>query len=322
MKSEFCISVHQLLPILQREGIDTDLVGSPEARITHMRSLEEADPGCITFFIGEESGKVAHLKECVLVCLPGVVASPSVTRIMTKCPKLAFYIAAQEFGPPLPSPGVHFSALVDDAASIHASASIGEYTVIGKCVVSKGAVIHAHVHLCDRTVVGERSTVESGTCIGVTGQIWAWGLDGKRWVLPQIGGVKIGERCFIGSNISIARGALQDTLIGNGVRISHGTMIGHNCSVGRETFLSNRVALTGSVTLGDHCFVGSGAVLAPGVVIGDRISIGAGAVVTKSFREQGAVLAGVPAEFKKMIKNGGRIAGIPAMPASNHNRDP
>ena len=290
-----------------------DVSGKTDFCVTHLRNLEAADSGCLTFYTGEDSDALSCLTNCVLICKPEVVAPDDVTRIITQEPKLAFYIIAQGFQGSSPESYTHPSAIIDSEAVIEANCYIGPYAVIGKCRIGIGVVIHSHVHLYDETEIGNRVVVESGSCIGVTGQIWAWGVDGKRWMMPQFGGVKVEDDCFIGSNVSIARGALQDTVIQKGVRISHGTMIGHNCHIGKETFLSNRIAISGSTDVGAFCFLGSGAVLQPGLHIGDQITIGAGAIVTKNFYEPGLVIAGNPARIVKKVKEGDQLKGVPVI---------
>lgn len=316
------ISVEELMLILEKESIKVDRRGPAGLVVDHLRSLEEADPACLTFYHGEDPEKVRHLRDCVLVCKPGVgPENAGVGRIETDNPKLAFYMLAQRFNKPLPSPGIHPTALVDPQAEIHPSASIGAYCVLGACKIEDNAVIRSQVTIYDDCYVGARTMIEPGTCIGPTGQIWAWGEDGKRWIMPQVGGLRIEEDCYIGSNVSIVRGALQDTVLRKGARVAHGSMIGHNCYIGKETFLSNRVAMAGSTTIGDYCFLGSGSVFRPGVKLADYIVVGAGAVVTKNFEQNGVVLVGAPAKVFKKQEKGETVAGVPVIPPSADHRE-
>ena len=314
MNTNVDFSVKSLIGLLDKEGLNVDLSGDIAFKVSHLRNLDAADPNCLTFYVGEDSSFLEHLRDCVLICKANLTVPKSVTRIIVHDPKLCFYIIAQLFSVSFPKNFKHPTAIIHPEAVIRPNCYIGPYSVIEKCQLGESVVIQAHVHLYDGTTVGNRTVIESGTCIGVTGQIWAWDSDGKRWIMPQLGGVLIEEDCFIGSNISIARGALQDTVIKKGARISHGSMIGHNCQIGKETFLSNRIAMSGSTSVGDYCFIGSGAVIKPGLTIGNQITIGAGAVVTKSFNEKGVVIAGVPAKVVKKTKNGEQLKGVPVMP--------
>ncbi len=322
MSGNHKVSVEEMVLILEKESITIETKGPPDIAADHLRSLEEADAGCLTFYNGQDGNKVRHLKDCVLVCMPEVEPpGDRVARLETDKPKLAFYILAQQFNKSLPAAGVHPTAVVEPQAEVHPSASIGPYCVLGACKVDEGAVIMGQVTIYDDSRIGARTIIEPGTCIGPTGQIWAWGLDGKRWIMPQLGGVRIEEDCYIGSNVSIVRGALQDTVLRKGARIAHGSMIGHDCHIGRETFLSNRVAMAGSTTIGDYCFLGSGSVFRPGVVIGDYIVVGAGSVVTKNFEDQALVLVGAPAKVLKKQEKGELVSGVPVIPASADERE-
>ena len=313
MNKKYNFSPDQFLLLLVSEGIDAELYGPSTTIVNHLCNIEAADNNCITFYVGDDLSVVDDLRNCLLICKSGISVHKSVTQIITANPKLAFYIISQSFSQPLPKKYFHNSVVIHPEAKIHPSAYIGPFCVIGKCQIGKDVFINSQVNLYDGVSIAERVIIESGTSIGVTGQIWAWDNNGKRWVMPQFGGVRIEEDCFIGSNISIARGALQDTIIKKSARIAHGTMIGHNCIIGEETFISNRVAIAGSTSVGNYCFLGAGSVLKSGLILGDDITIGAGAVVTKNCMDNGSVLAGVPAKVIKKVKKGEALAGVPPM---------
>lgn len=317
MARQVTLTAIEMARLLEAEGLNVEIQGSQEFAANHLRDLEHADRNALTFYIGEERTRLSHLKDCVLICRPDVMPqSETVTCIKTGNPKLAFYILAQDFAPPSPEPSIHPTAVIDPEALVHPTATIGPFCVLEKCTIGEKTILHAHVTLYKNTSIGARVTIESNTCIGATGQIWAWGVDGKKWILPQMGGTVINDECFIGSNVSIVRGALQDTVIGRGCRIAHGSRIGHNCRLGMETFVSNGVTIAGSVTVGEFCFLGSGSVYRPGVVLGDAITVGAGGVVTKSFPDKGLVLVGIPAGVIKKLDDDTTLAGVPKLPSS------
>lgn len=303
---------------ISREGVPVELHGPADGVVDHLRNIELADERSLTFYIGQDSTALSHLRDCALICLPEVVpASPTVTRLSTDNPKLAFYIAAQLFAPPPQTPGVHPTAIVHPRARVHPTAFIGPFCVIEECTIAEHAALQSHVRIGDGCRIGKHVSIESGSCIGAMGQVWAWGGDGRKWILPQVGGVLIADECFIGSNITIARGALQDTVIGRGCRIAHGSMIGHNCSFGEETFISNGVAVSGSVSTGRNCFLGSGSRYRPGIKLGNNITVGVGAVVIADFPDDDLVLAGVPAKIIKTIGPGMKLAGVPLKPMAD-----
>ncbi len=307
------LSVAEILGILRNEGIDAQTSGNPSFEVVRLRHIEQTDPSSLSFFVGSDANKLGSLKTCVVLTLPTVsLPDESVICIHTEHPKLAFYILAQRFQPPSKPSLVHKTAVIDSKSTIHPSAYIGPYCVIEESQVGENAVLEAHVTLMGKTKIGANVVIEANTCIGATGQGFAWGLDGKRWVMPQIGGTTIGDNTFIGANITIVRGTLQDTRIGKDCRIAHGSRIGHNCQIGNGTFVANQVAIPGSVKIGEKCFLGSGSVFRPGVCIGESITVGAGSVVTRDVNHPGAVLVGTPARMVKTSRTGEKLSGVPS----------
>jgi UDP-3-O-[3-hydroxymyristoyl] glucosamine N-acyltransferase len=312
---EHSFDIRDIIRALENGGVRIEVSGPVDMVINHLKNIELADDHSLTFYIGHDSATLDHLNHCTLFCLPGVVPkSATVTCLFTDDPKLAFYIAAQLFIPKSPSPGVHPTAIIHPLAQVHPTAFIGPYCVIDECVIGQNTYIQSHVRIGDESRIGNRVNIETGSYIGATGQVWAWGKDGRKWIMPQFGGTIIEDDCFIGSNITIVRGALQNTVIGKGCRIAHGSMIGHNCSFGEETFISNGVAVSGSVSTGRNCFLGSGSRYRPGVSLGNNITVGVGSVVISDFREDDLVLAGVPAKIIKRISPGIKLAGVPNNP--------
>ena len=183
--------------------------------------------------------------------------------------------------------------------------------MIGAAEIRKGARIDAHVVIYDKTIVGERTLIESNSSIGATGMAWIWDEDGSRIVQPQTGGVIIEEDCLIGTNITIVRGSVnENTVIGKGTTMAHGTLIGHGAHIGELNHFANNISIAGNVRSGAKCFFGSGCVVRPQVLLGEDVIVGAGAVVTKDFDESGIVLTGVPARILKRKGDSG-LSGVP-----------
>lgn len=307
--------INEIIRSLENEGICVEMCGSADMVIDHLKNIEQADDYSLTFYIGDDRAALNHLNNCALFCLPGVEPQNStVTRLITDDPKLAFYIAAQAFIPDLQQSGVHPTAIVHPNAQVHSTAFIGPYCVIDECAIGQETYIQSHVRIGNNCQIGNRVNIETGSYIGATGQVWAWGNDGRQWIMPQFGGVIVADNCFIGSNISIVRGSLQDTIIGRGCRIAHGSMIGHNCCFGEGTFISNGVAVSGSVVTGYNCFLGSGSRYRPGVTLGNNITVGVGSVVISDFKENNLVLAGIPAKIIRKVSPGVKLAGVPQNP--------
>ncbi len=183
--------------------------------------------------------------------------------------------------------GVHPSAVVDASAEVHPSASIGPL-----CVVERGArigaatVLKSRVTVGEQCVVGERCIVHSGVVIGADG--FGFAPNGDAWEkIEQLGAVQIGNDVEIGANTCIDRGALQDTVIEDGVKLDNLIQIGHNVRVGRHTAMAGCVGVAGSATIGPHCTVGGGAIILGHITIGAHVHISAATTVSKSILKPG-----------------------------------
>lgn len=195
--------------------------------------------------------------------------------------------------------GIHPSAVVDTSATVHASASIGPM-----CVVERGASIGAGTVLASRVTVGEdcsigeRCIVHSGVVIGADGFGFAQ-LQGEWIKIEQLGAVRIGNDVEIGANSCIDRGALDDTVIEDGVKIDNLVQIAHNVHVGRHSALAGNAGVAGSATIGAYCTVGGGAVVLGHLTLADHVHISAASVVMRSIRQPGQYSGVFPIDDNK-----------------------
>jgi len=146
--------------------------------------------------------------------------------------------------------------------------------------------------------------VHPGAVIGSDG----FGLanDGGVWVkVPQLGRVRVGDDVEIGANTTIDRGAIEDTVIGDGVKLDNQIQIAHNVEIGEHTAIAACVGISGSTRVGRHCLIGGGVGLAGHLEIGDRVQLTGQSLVTRSFREAGAYSGNLPAipnsEWRKNV---------------------
>ncbi len=184
-------------------------------------------------------------------------------------------------------PRIHPSAVIDPQAVVADDARIGP-----QCVVERGAVIGAGTVLKSRVTVGENCTlgarciVHSGVVIGADG--FGFAPHQGQWVkIEQLGAVRIGDDVEIGANTCIDRGALEDTVIENGVKLDNLIQIGHNVHVGAHTAMAGCVGVAGSAKIGAHCTVGGGAVVLGHLTLADHVHISAASVVTRSILQPG-----------------------------------
>lgn len=202
--------------------------------------------------------------------------------LMVNNPKLSLMKVIGEFFKENFTPGIDATAIVHPEAEIGKDVYIGPYCYIGKCIIGDNNVIHSGVHIYDRTVIGNNNEIHSGAIICVDGLGCVRLPDGKLEEFPQIGGVIIGDNCYIGANTHIASGSLSDTIIENGCKINGMTFIGSNDILHDNVWITGSTMLAGSVEVGRNTNIFSRVVVRDWCSIGEGAVIGMGAVVTKN----------------------------------------
>ena len=189
--------------------------------------------------------------------------------------------------PPAPGPRIHPSAVIDPLACIAPDAVIGPLCVVERgASVGAGSVLKSRVTLGEDCHIGTHCLVHSGVVIGADGFGFA-PHQGQWEKIEQLGAVRIGNDVEIGANTCIDRGALEDTVIEDGVKLDNLIQIGHNVQVGRHTAMAGCVGVAGSARIGAHCTVGGGAVVLGHLTVVDHVHISAASVVTRSISQPG-----------------------------------
>jgi UDP-3-O-[3-hydroxymyristoyl] glucosamine N-acyltransferase len=231
-------------------------------------------------------------------------------------PYLAYARVAALFAPELDAPaGIHPTAVVDATAVLGTDVSIGPNAVIGArctigdgCHIGPGTVIEAESQLgrgcrlyanvtVDRGVrIGERVIIHPGAVIGADG--FGIALDGDRWhKVPQLGSVRIGNDCEIGANTTIDRGAVDDTVLEEDVRVDNLVQIAHNVHIGAHTAIAAMTGIAGSARIGRYCLLAGGCGVTGHIEIADRVTVAAKSSVFRSIEEPGtAWSAQIPAQ--------------------------
>ncbi len=309
-----------LLSRASTQGLDPqlDTGGADLPLIAGIGTLASAGAQEISFLSNPRyQGQLASTGAAAVIVTPDVAQAQreqGSARLFVVCrhPYLLYARLAQWFDAErrgLPAPGVHPSAVVagdaviEDGASvgpqcvIESGAVIGRGAVIGPaCVIGKGSRVgpdsrlSARVTLYDGVTIGARAIVHSGVVLGADGFGFApdptlgKGAWGK---IPQLGGVTIGDDVEIGANTTIDRGALEDTVIGNGVKLDNLIMIAHNVRVGAHTAIAACTGVAGSTTIGERCIVGGAAMFSGHLSICDDVTISGGTPVTSSISKPG-----------------------------------
>jgi UDP-3-O-[3-hydroxymyristoyl] glucosamine N-acyltransferase len=180
---------------------------------------------------------------------------------------------------------IHPTATIHPEASINEQVYIGPNTYIGRCTIAKNSVIHGNSFIYDNVSLAENVVVEAGCVLGAEGFGLTQNKNGEWERFPHVGGIVIEKNVEIGANSSIDRGALGDTTIGEGTKISKSVHISHNVTIGKNCIITGKAQISGSVKLGSNVWIGPGANVLNKLTIGDNAMIGIGAVVTKEVPE-------------------------------------
>ena len=177
---------------------------------------------------------------------------------------------------------------IADGVSVHAGAIIESDNVIGD-----NSIIHPNVVIKTNTIIGKNCTLYAGAVIGSDG--FGYAKDNNKWLaMPQIGKVVLGDNVDIGSNSTIDRGALDDTIIASGVKIDNLVQIGHNCIIGENTIIAGCVGIAGSAKIGKNCAIGGAAMILGHLSITDNVTISPGSMITRSIKNPGTYTALMP----------------------------
>jgi len=244
--------------------------------------------------------------------------------LVAKSPYVAFAKIAALFDTvPAPLPGIHPSAVVDPSAEVDPGAQVGPFTSIGArsriaagamlgpgcvvgedCVVGPGCVLVARVTLVARVRLGARVRVHPGAVLGADG--FGLAMDGGHWIkVPQLGGVVVGDDGEIGANTCIDRGAIEDTVLEEDVRLDNLIQVGHNVRIGAHTALAGCVAVAGSARIGRYCLIGGAVGITGHLEICDRVTVTAMSLVTQSITEPGEYSSGMPVQESRLWRRNG-----------------
>ena len=265
------------------------VAGDPNTVVHQVASLENAGERHISFFTGaRHRAKLAATRAAALIVGADGEGDTTRPRIVADNPYLYFARVSQLFNPVVSQPaGVHPSAVVAKSAKLGERVSIGAGCVVGENVeIGDDSCLYPRVIIYAGCTLGKRVIAHSGVVIGADG----FGIadDGGRWVkIPQIGKVRIGDDVEIGANTTIDRGALDDTVIEEGVKLDNQIQIGHNTRIGAHTAIAGCVGIAGSADIGRHCTLGGAAMILGHLKIVDHVNISAGTFISRSILKPG-----------------------------------
>ncbi|MEF9676193.1 UDP-3-O-(3-hydroxymyristoyl)glucosamine N-acyltransferase [Pectobacterium aroidearum] len=302
------------------QQLDAQLHGDGDIVITGVASMHSAKTGQITFLsdsryreqlAGTQASAVvlteADLPYCQVAAL--VVKNPYLTyarmaQLLDTTPQPATDIAPSAVIAPDATLGQQVSvganAVIESGAQLSDGVVIGPGCFIGKDArIGAGTRLWANVTIYHRVELGEHCLIQSGTVIGSDG--FGYANDRGNWVkIPQLGTVRIGDRVEIGASTTIDRGALDDTVIGNGVIIDNQCQIAHNVVIGDNTAVAGGVIMAGSLKIGRYCMIGGASVINGHMEICDKVTVTGMGMVMRPITEPGVYSSGIPLQPNKV----------------------
>jgi UDP-3-O-[3-hydroxymyristoyl] glucosamine N-acyltransferase len=305
---------HSLGELAVRFGCE--LRGDPAQRLSHVATLAGGGDGTLGFIASPHyRAQLAVTRVSAVVLAAAELQHCRVNALVHANPHATFARMAALLHPAARAvPGVAATAVIAPDARVPASAHIAPGAVIGagaelgeRCVIGAGAVVgasvrigadselRAHTTLEAGTVLGERVLIHAGAVIGADG--FGFARDAGQWVkVPQVGVVRIGSDVEIGANTTIDRGAIDDTVIGDGVKIDNQVQIGHNCVIGDHTVISAFCGLSGSTRIGRRCMLGGGVGFVGHQTIGDDVAFTGDCLITGDIDRPGVWSGALPAQ--------------------------
>lgn len=316
------------------EALGAELRGDSELRITGLATLQAAGPGQISFLANPSYAKyLAQTRASAVILSPAAAKDCRTDMLVLDNPYLGYARLSHWFDPaPVAEPGIHPTAVIDPTASVADTACIGPHVVVAaqariednvvigagsvigaRCRIGRDTRIHPRVTLAHDVVVGQRCHLLSGAVIGSDG----FGFANERGVwhrIAQLGRVVLGDDVEVGANTTIDRGALDDTVIGTGVKLDNLIQIAHNVHIGDHSAMAAKVGIAGSTRIGRHCVFGGASGVAGHLDIADHVHLTGMTLVTGDIREPGVYSSGTGTDTNRQWrKNAVRFRQLDAL---------
>lgn len=292
------------------------LRGDPDHRVSRVATLSDAGPEAVAFLANPKYRRqLASTRAGAVVLDPTLAGECPGAVLLSRNPYAAYARIAAELHPAPPFPvGVSAAAWVDPQAQVAPDAGIGPCAVVEegarigpRCYVGPGSFVGAgaelgadcrlvaHVTICQRVVLGQRVLVHPGAVIGADG--FGLAREPEGWIkVPQTGAVRIGDDVEIGANTAIDRGAIEDTVIEEGVKLDNLIQVAHNVRIGAHTVIAACTGISGSTTIGRRCMIGGAVGIAGHLEIADDTVLTGMTMVSRSLRQPGVYSGALPTD--------------------------
>ena len=302
------------------QQLDAELHGDGDIVITGVASMQTAQAGQVTFIVNPRyREQLTTCQASAVVMTEADLPFAKSAALVVKNPYLTYARMAQILDTtPQPATNIAPSAVIDASATlgknvavganavIESGVELGDNVIIGAgCFVGKktkigsGSRLWANVSIYHEIEIGSDCLIQSGTVIGADG--FGYANDRGNWIkIPQLGRVIIGNKVEIGACTTIDRGALDDTIIGNGVIIDNQCQIAHNVVIGDNTAVAGGVIMAGSLKIGRYCMIGGASVINGHMEICDKVNITGMGMVMRPITEPGIYSSGIPLQPNKV----------------------
>jgi UDP-3-O-[3-hydroxymyristoyl] glucosamine N-acyltransferase len=296
--------------------LGAQISGDADCKIYRVATLENAGEGDIAFLNDlKRRGAMKITRASAVIVKEANVNDLPTNGLIVENPHLAYIKVADWLNPRVTvKAGIHANAIIDIESQIHPDVSIGALSVVESgavigagceigpgCFIGKDVVIGegtrfiANVTICHGVKIGKRVIMHPGVVIGADG--FGLGNDDGRWIkVPQLGSVRIGDDVEIGANTTVDRGAIEDTVIEEGVKLDNLIQIGHNVHIGAHTAIAACTAIAGSARIGKHCAIGGAVGIVGHLDIADNVTITGMSHVSQAITEPGIYSSGTPLE--------------------------
>lgn len=295
------------------------VVGDEACVIESVSTLDSGTEGSISFLTNPAyKQKLLNTSASAVILRESDIDYCKANAVVVEDPHSAYAIIASLLYPATTEKrGIHENAIVSeysqipDSVWIDAGVIIGDEVVLGENVqISAGTVIESsvtigknsrilsNVTVCHGTSIGDDALIHPGVVIGSDG--FGQANNKGEWLkIPQLGNVVIGNDVEIGANTTIDRGAIEDTIIGDNVKLDNQIQVAHNVQIGAHTVISGCTGLAGSTRIGKHCAIGGAVTIVGHAEITDNVFITANSLVTNSIKEPGVYSSGIPIDTNK-----------------------
>jgi UDP-3-O-[3-hydroxymyristoyl] glucosamine N-acyltransferase len=315
--------------------LNCELIGNEDVEIKRVAEIQSAVDGDITFIANPKYEKFFDTTKASAVIVGKNFAKrrDDLSILLVDDPYFAFVKVLKLLNPPveLLPPGIHPTAVVSESAVLGENVRIGANAVIGERVrignnttimpgvvigddveIGNDVLIYPNVTIYHKCKIGNRVIIHSGTVIGSDGFGFAPRPDGSYEKIPQVGIVVIEDDVEIGSNCSIDRATLGETVIKRGAKLDNLIQIAHNVVIGENTVIAAQTGIAGSTKIGKNCVLAGQVGIVGHIEIADRTTIAAQSGVSKSITEPGKVYFGYPArEHSVALRIEGAIRQLP-----------